>query len=177
MGRSKKEPISIEEVANNLATYAINRDELKQMIEAIPQDNDLNMATLEYELQILRILSVGWAISFYMPQSPEKKSLSLVFWENIKEISTNISTIMESTTGQAIDYFTILKERLDVYVKAMQENQEDVSEPTSIMGPAFAGACGIPDNAIAILIGTKMFTFCLGGVKEYLESLEITTAS
>jgi len=174
MGRSKKEPISVEELANNLATYAIDREELKQLIQAIPQENDLNMATLEYELQILRILSVGWAISFYMPQTPEKKSLSLIFWENIKEISTSISTLMETTTGQTIDYFTILKERLDVYVKAMQENQESASEPTAIMGPAFANACGVPENAIAILIGTKMFTLCLGGVKEYLESVEIT---
>ena len=177
MGRAKKEPISIEELANNLATYAINRDELKQLIQVIPQDNDLNIATLEYELQILRILSVGWAISFYIPQSPDKKRLSLNFWENIKEISTNISTIMESTTGQTIDYFTILKERLDVYVKAMQENQDGASEPTAVMGPAFANACGVPENAIAILIGTKMFTLCLGGIKEYLESLEIKTAS
>jgi len=174
MGRSKKEPISVEELANNLTTYAIDREELKQLIQAIPQDNDLNMATLEYELQILRILSVGWAISFYMPKTPEKKSLSLIFWENIKEISTSISTLMETTRGQTIDYFTILKERLDVYVKAMQENPDGASEPTTIMGPAFAGACGIPENAIAMLIGTKMFTFCLGGVKEYLESVEIT---
>lgn len=176
MGRTKKKPITVETLAKNLANYAIDREDLKELLNTLPEKNDLNMATLEYELQLLRILSVGWAISFYLPGTPEKKSLSLLFWEHIREIATNISTLMEATSGQTIDYFNILKERLDVYVKAMQTNQGQAAEPTVIMGPAFAVVCNAPGNAFAILIGTKMFTLCLGGVKAYIDSLEIESA-
>jgi len=175
MGRAKKEPISIEELARNLATYAIDREEIKELIRSIPGKNDLNLATVEYELQIMRILSIGWAISFYMPEKSGKKSLSLLFWEHIREISTSISNLMENTTGRSIDYFMILKERLDIYLSAMQKNPDNASQPTVIMGPAFASACCVPGNPMAILIGTKMFTLCLGSVKAYMDSVKIET--
>ena len=79
----------------------------------------------------------------------------------------------ETTTGKAVDYFSILKERLDHYVKYMQKNPAQSTEPTAVMGPAFARACLADDNAVAVLLGTKMFTLCLGGVREYLNVVEI----
>jgi hypothetical protein len=173
MGQTQKKSIIVEELAINLSTYAIDREDLKALLQTIPEKNDLNMATVEYELQILRILSVGWAISFYMAQQPGKKRVSLLFWEEIRKVATKISTLLETTSGQAIDYFNILKQRLDLYVRAMQKNPDGSSEPTAVMGPAFAAACNAPHNPIAILVGTKMFTLCLGGVKSYLDSLEI----
>ncbi len=176
MGRTLKKPITVEELATNLSTYAIDREDLKALVQTIPRENDLNMATVEYELQILRILSVGWAISFYMAEQPGKQRLNLVFWEQIREVSTKISTLLETTSGQTIDYFSILKERLDTYVSAMQSNPDQASEPTAVMGPAFAAACNAPQDPIAILVGTKMFTLCLGGVKSYIDSLEIEAA-
>ncbi|HKK89815.1 MAG TPA: hypothetical protein VJ936_00295, partial [Desulfobacteraceae bacterium] len=98
---------------------------------------------------------------------------SRIFWEYIREISKNISNITETTTGESVDYFSILKERLDDYVKIMQENPNGASEPSVVMGPAFAEACNSPGNAIAVLTGTKMFTLTLGGVNEYLNAVEI----
>ncbi|ACN15449.1 hypothetical protein HRM2_23540 [Desulforapulum autotrophicum HRM2] len=175
MGQTQKKTIAIEALATNLSTYAIDRDDLKALVQTIPKENDLNMATVEYELQILRILSVGWAIAFYLPQHPDKERLSLLFWEQIREVATKISTLLATTSGQSIDYFSILKERLDGYVRAMQSNPDQASEPTVVMGPAFATACNCPQDPIAILVGTKMFTLCLGGVKSYIDSLEIET--
>jgi len=90
-----------------------------------------------------------------------------------KEFSQNISTLTETTTGQQIDYFSILKERLDTYVAQMQTGPEDTRDPAAVMGPAFAAACGCPDNAIAILSGSKMFSLTLGAVKEYLAAVTI----
>ncbi|MFO7886521.1 MAG: hypothetical protein R6U68_17050 [Desulfobacteraceae bacterium] len=173
MGQAEKKTLTIQKMAENLASFAIDREDIKMLIQAIPENCGLNLTQVEYELQILKILSVGWAVSFYMPQGDQKKALTRLFWEYIREISKNISNITETTTGTSIDYFSILKERLDTYVKKMQENQTSASEPSVIMGPAFAEACTSPENAVAILTGTKMFTLTLGSIKEYLNSVTL----
>ncbi|SLM30044.1 conserved hypothetical protein [Desulfamplus magnetovallimortis] len=174
MGQKKIEPLSIQKLGENLALFAINRDDLKQLMATIPEgDETINLTTLEYELQILKILSVGWGLAFYMPESEKKQQASQIFWENIRDISKNISTLTANTTGKQIDYFNILKNRLDDYLKIMQENSQGVTDPSQIIGPSFAEACHCPDNAIAILVGTKMMTLTLGAVKEYLDAVEI----
>lgn len=174
MNGSPDDTISIEQLARNLASFAIDRTDLKELLGAIPEDNQLNLNTVEYELGILKILSVGWSIAFYMAATDKNKApLTEAFWEMIREIAQNISTLTETTTGTKIDYFAILKERLDTYVTEMQENPSQVTDPTAIMGPAFARACRAPDDPIAVLTGTKMFTLTLGAVKEYLASVSI----
>ncbi len=104
-----------------------------------------------------------------MPATDKNKTpLTQAFWEQIREISNNVSTLTETTTGTRVDYFNILKERLDTFVKQMQETQTEDADPTGVMGPVFAGACGTPDDPMVILAGTKMFALTLGAVKEYL---------
>lgn len=165
-------------MARELSTFAIDRTDLKDLMGSLPDENNLNLTTIEYELSILKILSTGWGISFYMPATdPKKPLLTDTFWRQIQEISHSISTLAQTTTGQTIDYFEILKERLDVYVLRMQENNNPGSDPTAIMGPAFARICGFPDDAAAILVGTKMFVLTLGAVKEYLDSISNNPSS
>ena len=173
MGQAKKEPLSVYKLAENLASFAINRDDLKMLLRAMPQDNDINATTVEYELQILKILSAGWAISFYMKESENKKQLTQIFWQHIQQIAKNISDLTETTSGQQIDYFAVLKKRLDDYLEVMQENSKGLTDPSHVMGPAFADACGCHDNAAVILTGTKMLTLTLGAVKEYINAVEI----
>jgi uncharacterized linocin/CFP29 family protein len=129
---------------------------------------------VEYELGILKILSVGWGISFFMAASDKNKlPVTESFWEMVQEISKNISSLTQTTTGTQIDYFNILKERLDIYVKGMKKNNGQQSNPSSVMGPIFARICKTPDNAMAILTGTKMFTLTLGAVKEYINAVNM----
>ena len=173
MGQTKKESLTIEALAENLATFAINRDELKMLIQAIPENMGLDLTAVEYELQILKILSAGWAISFYMPEGEYKIKLVQFFWDHIKEISNSISNLTGTGTGREIDYFAILKERLDLYLQAMEKIPEGCNDPSCVMGPAFASACKSDNNVAAILTGTKMFTMSLGGVREYLDTVEI----
>ncbi len=174
MVQENKEALTPQKLAQDLATFAIDRTDLKEMLSVIPNDTGINLTTLEYELQILKILSVGWAISFYMPATDKNKGVvTEMFWEYIREISNNISTLTETTTGKPLDYFEILKNRLNAYVKIMQGSPGDTKNPANVMGPAFAGMCNTPDNAITILTGTKMFTLTLGSVKEYLNAIEL----
>jgi len=178
MGQTKIEPLSVEKLGENLAVFAINRDDLKVILKTVPEEEKIHLTTIEYELQILKILSVGWGIAFYMADGKNKHELTLVFWQHIQEIAKNISTLTETSTGHQIDYFNILRSRLDDYLKAMQEHSEQeyfikVSDPSYFMGPAFADICHCSDNAAVILVGTKMLTLTLGAVKEYLNAVEI----
>lgn len=170
----KKETLSLQQLAQDLSAFAIDRTDLKQLLKAVPENSGLNLTTVEYELQILKILSVGWAISFYMPITDKNKApLSQLFWELIREISQNISTLTQTTTGQDLDYFEILKQRLDTYLDIMKQKPEESQNPANIMGPAFAFVCSRENNAVAVLTGTKMFTLTLGAVKSYLDAVEV----
>ncbi len=170
----QKEILTPEKLAQDLAVFAIDRTDLKEALAAIPKENNLNLVTIEYELQILKIISVGWAISFFMAASDKNKDLiAQIFWEHIREISNNISTITEATAGKQIDYFEILKERLNTYLKVMQKNPDISQNPADIVGPTFAVTCNCPNDAMAILLSTKMFTLTLGSVKEYLNAVKI----
>jgi hypothetical protein len=166
--------LTVEETARNLAGFAVDRTDLKQIMASLPRESGLNLTAIEYELGILKILAVGWGISFFMPAGDKNKPLLAdSFWQMIQEFSHNISTLTETATGQPVNYFDILKERLDTYVARMQGGQEGAVDPAAVMGPAFAGACGSPDNAIAVLSGSKMFSLTLGAVKEYLAAVTI----
>ena len=180
MGQATMEPITINKFAENLTTFAINRDDIKALLNAMPADESVDQNCVEYELQILKILSVGWGISFYMENESLKKNLTQLFWNNIQEIAQNISQITATTTGQQVDYFTILKKRMDDYVAIMKQNTTEGTDPSWIMGPAFADNCQCHDDAAVILVGTKLFTLTLGGIKEYLNAVDIqqpTTAT
>jgi len=174
MGQEKKEPLTIQQLAQDLATFAIDRTDIKELLTTIQENSNLNLTTIEYELQILKILSVGWGISFFMPASDKNKEpLTQIFWEYIRETSNNISTLTKTATGQSIDYFDILKKRLDTYLTIMQKNPDEIQNPANIIGPAFALACDNGNDAFVTLIGTKMFTLTLGAVKEYLNMMKI----
>jgi hypothetical protein len=174
MGQENQAPLTIEKLAQNLTTFAVDRTDLKNLLAAIPENHNLNITTIEYELQILKILSAGWAISFYVPaENKNKGTLTQIFWDCIREISKNISELTQTTTSQNIDYFEILKERLNTYLEIMQKNPDASQNPANVMGPAFASICKSEDDAIAVLTGTKMFTLTLGAVKEYLDAITI----
>jgi len=174
MAQENKDTIPYQKLAQNLASFAIDRTDLKELLASVPDDQDRNLTTVEYELQILKILSVGWAISFFMPDSDaHKKPVSTLYWEFVREIADNISTLTQTTTGTTLDYFDIIKTRLDEYVSIMKNAPKEAHNPANIMGPAFAGMCSTPDDAVNILIGTKMFTLTLGAVKEYLNAVKL----
>ncbi len=168
----------VQQMAKDLSTFAIDRTDLKTLVNSIPEETDLNRNTIEYELSILKILSTGWAISFYLPASdPKKAELANSYWTHIRDISHQISTLAQTTTGHEIDYFDILKQRLDNYMQVMKKHTETKSDPAAVMGPAFASACSHPDDAVVILIGTKMFSLTMGAVKTYIDASRPETGS
>ena len=172
MNHKEKKPSKIEQAASDLFNYAIDREDVKWLMAHLAEEAEVRSATVEYELPILKIISVGWSLSYYLPDSPRKDELSNLYWTAINDFSKDLSTTTEMMTGQKIDYFEILKERLDMYVKAL-EQQPDARDPASVIGPEFAGTCGNADDIFTFMTGSKMFMSVIARVKEYLETIKL----
>ena len=169
---SLKQQVSMDDVKKRLLNFAINRDDLKEFLNLLPDEKELNPVAIEYEAQILKIISVGWGVSFFLSDSSQKNELTEAFWNAVNEFSVNLSLAASSVAGKEIDYFSILKERLDQYVATLSTSK-GATEPVSLIGPEFAKICKNKDNAHVIMLGNRIFSSTVGGVKEYILSVEI----
>ena len=155
-----------------LFQFAIDRGDMQSILDALPLAVPEKRVALEYEIQLLRIISVGWAVAFFLADNQLKTPLGQRFWEYIRAFSNTLSTSASLTVGSDIDYFDILKQRLDLYVDAL-DSAGQVPEPAMAIGPAFAAVCGDESDALAALAGSKMFSHTINAVREYLDETAI----
>ena len=150
-----------------LFQFAIDRGDMKVILDTLPPMKAEQRALLEYEIQLLRIISVGWATAFFLAEDGLKETIGQQFWEKVRSFSATLSSSASLTVGSEIDYFDILRKRLDFYVGTL-DDAGTVSQPAAIIGPAFAETCGDIDDPCATLAGSKMFTHTIHAVREYL---------
>jgi hypothetical protein len=162
----------IEQAGEDLFNYAIDREDLKALLAYLPDYADIERGRVEYELGILRILSVGWSISYFLSNSSHKDRLAALFWQAVQDFSQSVSSNAGLMIGQDIDYFQILKARLDAYVGAMCQ-KPDASVPAVVIGPEFARICGNQEDVYTVMTGTRMFLAAMGSVKDYLEAIKL----
>ncbi len=167
MEKPDKNKPDIEKTGEDLFNFAIDRNDVKYLTNSHPEESRAKRHTVEYELQILKIITVGWAISFFLDNFVQKDRLSELYWKGIQEYSHSISTTTELFIGQDINYFQILKDRLNTYVQKMEKYPE-APEPAVVIGPEFARACGTIDDVYAVMAGSRMFKTTIASVKEYL---------
>jgi hypothetical protein len=167
---SNQHPTSIEDMGESLANFSLDRESVLFALSRLPDEHSINKVTIEYEIQLLRILSVGWAISYFMEDHSEKAAMIKKFWDVLFEFSKNLSSVTSLTIGKEVDYFKTLKERIDTYLKALAEVPH-VKDPASVIGPTFARLCGNTDNVHVIMAGNRIFHLSLEGVKIFLESV------
>ena len=172
MENSEEKNSEIEKIRDALFSFAIDREDIKWLMERLPKEANIKRSSVEYELQILKIISVGWSISYYLENNLHKNRLLELFWMAIYEFSQHLSTTTEFMIGQHIDYFQILQERLDMYVDAMARNPE-APEPSTVIGPEFARNCGNAEDIFTFMTGSKMFLSITSQVKEYLEKINL----
>ncbi len=173
MSEDSVKKTKIKQAGEDLFNFAIDREDIKWLMAGLPQESQAKPTTVEYELQILKIVSVGWGISYFMAGTPGAKTvLSELFWHQINIFSKDLSQTTGLMIGQDIDYFTILKERLDSYVAAMAD-PADANDPTAIIGPVFARRCGSEGDIFAAMVGAKMFHGAVNRVRQYLEALKL----
>lgn len=166
---SLQNPVSIQEIGESLASYSLDRESVLFALSRLPEEPAFNRTAIEYEIQLLKILSVGWSISYFMEDHSEKDPLIKKFWDVLFEFSKNLSCVTSLTIGKEVDYFRALKERIDIYLKALAEAPH-VKDPASVIGPTFAALCGYTDNVHVIMAGNRIFHMALEGVKHFLES-------
>jgi hypothetical protein len=132
MKTSEEKKTGIEKAGEDLFNFAVDREDVKTLVANLPEEIDVQVVTVEYELQILKIISVGWSIAYYLEKGPQKTQLAECYWQEVQQFANNISASTGLVTGHEIDYFQILKDRLDMYLAALNENPQDRSLP----GPA-----------------------------------------
>ena len=168
MTNTEKTDDPVARAGEQLYRFAIDRTDMNTILDALPLEVPATRVALEYEIQLLRIISVGWAIAFFLADNGLKTALGQHFWDHIRAFSTTLSASASLSMGSDIDYFGILKKRLDLYVGALDAARQ-IPEPAVAIGPAFAGICGDADDACAILAGSKMFSLTINAVREYLD--------
>ena len=162
----------VKQAGEDLFNFAIEREDTKWLMARLPAEADVKPTTVEYELQILKIISVGWSISYFLAEWPEKQKLNQIFWDAVRDFAGSLSSTTEMMTGQDIDYFQTLKERLDGYLDALQRHPE-AKEPSEVIGAEFARACGNADDLFAAFTGGRMFRTTTLRVREYLDAANL----
>ncbi|MBW2570759.1 MAG: hypothetical protein JRE47_15720 [Deltaproteobacteria bacterium] len=141
MNESSLKKVSIEKASEDLFDFAIDRSDIKLILQNLPEDIKINR-------------------------------VSESFWNAVQSFSQNISALSSSSAGKEIDYFNTLKERLNTYLNTLNFIPDN-PDPLASIGPKFAEICGSKDNAHIMLSGSKVFNFSVGGVKNYLEFIQI----
>jgi hypothetical protein len=172
VGNGANQELSIEQAGKELFAFAVDREDVKALLAALPEEAAVDRGKVEYELGLLRIISVGWSISYFLEPFPQKNRLGEIYWAAVQEFSLNLSRTAGLMVGKDIDYFQILKDRLNRYVEAMRR-ERDAAEPAAVIGPEFAGVCGNVNDVYTVMTGTKMFIVTVGSVREYLQAYKL----
>ena len=176
MQQWENDKTSVEQAGQSFFDFAVDREDVKTLVAHLPEEAECKPAAVEYELQLLKIVATGWSISFFMESKPCQEQLAEIFWKLIHTFSADLSETTGLMTGRDIDYFQTLKDRLDMYVDALQDKPE-MSEPAAVIGPEFARLCGNSDDVFTVMTGSRMFILTVTRVKDYLESLVIDQKS
>ena len=172
MAREGKTKTEVELTGENLFNFAVARDDVKVLVENLPQETRCTPAAVEYELQLLKIISTGWSISFFLGNDPHRDKLAEIFWKLVHGFSTTLSETTGIMTGHDLNYFQILNDRLDMYIAALTDRPE-MHEPAAVIGPEFARVCGDGGDIFTVMAGSRMFILTIARVKDYLESVEL----
>ncbi len=160
----------IEKAGKDLFDFAIDREDVKYLMANLAGEADIDRNTVEYELQILKIVSVGWSVSYCLENNPYKTPLLEFYWTRIREFAGRLSETSGLIAGAPIDYFQTLKDRLDHYVSSMAD-KTNAGDPVNVIGPEFAALCGNADDIFTLLAGSKMFSNTIARVNGYLETV------
>ncbi len=162
----------IEKTCEELFQFAIDRGEIASLMSGLPEGSDVFRATVEHELQMLKIISVGWSLSYYMPDGPLKTELTTLFWQTVHDFSRDLDRTTKLLIDQDVDFFDSIRNRFDGYLGELQK-KTDAPEPAVIIGPEFARVCGDAGNVHVVMAGSRMFIGTVGEARTYLERLRL----
>jgi hypothetical protein len=107
--RQKKKTI-IEQAGKDLFDFATDRDDVKWLLAQLSDQTRTKPSTVDYELQILKIVCVGWSISYFMSGTPKKKAdLLELYWQAVNAFACDLSQTTDLMIGQDIDYLVSIQ--------------------------------------------------------------------
>ncbi len=165
MGENDKTELKM--ACDDLFNYAIDREDVMWLANRYSEKSDVETSNLEYELQILKIVGVGWNLFYFLEKSSYRNLLSESYWDEIRNFARELSEGAGKLAEKNINYFGVLKERLDMYLAALTENSSE-GDATKTIAPAFAKQCGDKDDVFAFMAGAKMFRTVADRVRRYL---------
>jgi len=169
MAESKDEKTGIEVACEALFDFAIDRRDVADIMARLPEIQDACRATVEHELQILKIISVGWTLSYYLPAGPLKEEMTMRFWQAVHDFSKSLSSTAELLIHQDVDFFAAVRGRFDKYLEEMKRHV-NAPEPAVVIGPEFARCCRADGDVHTVMAGSRIFVGTVNKVKSYLEA-------
>jgi len=163
----------MDQSADALFSFATDREDINWLLDHIPAESGMDLGKVEYELRILKLISVGWLVSYHLEADPLKNRILGEYWGAVHELARSISASVGMMTDRPIDYFQVIRDRLDQYLRAVGA-QPQASEPASVIGPEFARICGRENDVFAIACGTRMFVTTSIRVREFLDSVGLS---
>jgi len=165
-------PITISEAGRRLARLALDRDDVNRFAAVLPESAHAHRVTVAYEMPLLRIVTVGWAIAYFLAQWPEKPAVHQAYWTAVESFARELSDVSALVVGESVAYFDVIRERADTYVAAMA-GQSSGDDPTAVIGPVFARVCGAADDVHVIMAGNRTFQSALMGTRAFLDAVTL----
>ena len=81
----------VENISQDLFNYAIDREDVSWLAKNHFALSKADPSTVDYELQILKIVGTGWCALYAMEHSPYKEAVSGLYWSAVQKFSANIS--------------------------------------------------------------------------------------
>lgn len=159
----------LDPVTEGLFNFAIDREDVKWLVANLPAEAKAEANTVEYELQLVKIIFVGWGILYAMDDTPFRQNLAEHYWQAVHELAGNVSHTTGLMIGKEVDYFAAMRERLDHYLGSLQ--QDKGADPAGVVGREFARYCGVPDDLFTAMAGSRLFVATIGRVREYLAAV------
>ncbi len=159
------------QASKDLFDFAIERRDVLWLMQQLPPEAQIYRHMLEHELQILKIIGVGWYMAVCLENHPGKGPLLQHYWQTVREFSQKLSETTGYLISNRFDYFQVLKDRLVSYRSAMAD--QSGNDPLKIIGPTFASICKQPEDVFTIMTGAKLFMSVMTNVRTYLETADL----
>lgn len=155
----------LENMIGTLVRHSLTADELFPLIQGLPETSAIPQSRLEYELRILKILSMGWGLSYYLDEGEVKEKIVTGFWKEIFLFSGELDQVA-GATGLNLSYFSLLQERFTAYLARVEALP--LKDIIKIMGLACADFCGDENDSYIFVVAKKVFADTLTTLQTYL---------
>ncbi|MFW6335142.1 MAG: hypothetical protein ACOC0W_07700, partial [Desulfosalsimonas sp.] len=91
MEKQGGEKSAIQKAGEDLFNFAVDREDVKELVAGLPESAGVEATAVEYELPLLKIITVGWSAAYLMENSQHRQPFMNVYWNAVRDFSRNLS--------------------------------------------------------------------------------------